>query len=123
SLDQLSGAIYASTATANLQHTTFYLSRLTGRLRGRMTPGDPLSSSGFAEAAPESEVVLVAYHPAEKGACDACSSCSTRRAWLAGSGLGGTAQSDGNADGFSYGLGGTQFALEKAISRNWAIGA
>ncbi len=36
--------------------------------------------------------------------------------WITGYGLGGDAQSDGNADGFRYGLGGTQFGLEKQVS-------
>ncbi|TWT90328.1 Autotransporter beta-domain protein [Pseudobythopirellula maris] len=120
-LDQYAGAAYGSLPTAGLQHTTFYLSQMSGYLRGRMDPGDPLASSGYAEVSAESAMQLVSYEPsAARGSTGGC--CTSHRAWISGYGLGGSAQGDGNADGFSYGLGGTQFAVEESISRNWAAG-
>ncbi len=125
SLDQLTGSIYGSSLTASQQHATFYLSQLAQRLRGRMTPGDALSSSGYADASDQqgADFMLVSYVP---GGASAASSYPTNvtnhRAWVTGYGMGGSADGDGNADGFSYGLGGTQFAIEKAIAENWAAG-
>ena len=125
-LDAFTGAIYGSVATANLQHTSFYLSELAGRFRSAMTPGQPLSSSGFADAKPEQPLMLVAYEQRGSGdGIDApCRRCvPTRRAWISGYGLSGAAFSDGNADGFGYDLaGGTQFAVDHAFSRNWKGG-
>jgi uncharacterized protein with beta-barrel porin domain len=124
SMDQLSGAIYGSTLTASQQHATFYLSQLAQRLRGRMTPGDPLSSSGYAEASDQqgADFMLVSYVPGGASAASYPTSAINHRAWVTGYGMGGSADGDGNADGFDYGLGGTQFAAEKAIAENWAAG-
>jgi len=120
-LDQYSGAVYGSIATANLQQTSYYLSQLAGHFRSRMVPGNPTASSGYAEAAPQFDVQLVSY---EEPQCVArgqdCASLT--RGWISGYGLGGEAQSDGNADGFRYGLGGTQFAVERPITCDWTGG-
>lgn len=124
-LDQFSGAMYGSIALANLQHTSYYLSQLAGRFRSRMTPGNPLSSSGFADATKASKIVLVTHQSPEaiiRGQSPSGGYCRNYHAWLSGYGLGGYAQSDGNADGFDYGLGGTQFAVEHGLNANWQAG-
>jgi uncharacterized protein with beta-barrel porin domain len=124
SLDQLTGSIYGSSLTASQQHATFYLSQLAQRLRGRMTPGDPLSSSGYADASEQqgADFMLVSYVPGGASAASYPTNVTNHRAWVTGYGMGGSADGDGNADGFDYGLGGTQFAIEKAIAENWAAG-
>jgi len=124
-LDQYGGAVYGSTATANLQHTSYYLSQFAGRFRARMNPGDPLSSSGYAVAEPvdAGELMLVNFQSdAGRALCSPTRCAPTRRAWVSGYGLGGSADGDGNADGFDYGLGGTQFAVEHAFAKNWSGG-
>lgn len=57
-------------------------------------------------------------------ACDAlpCCGCSSWSGWIAGYGLGGDAHGDSNADGFTYGLGGTQIGLERQVSDTTALG-
>lgn len=127
-LDQLGGALYGSISNVNLQHTSYYLSHLATRFRGRMEPGKPLSSSGFVDATPTlSSVMLVSFDQpiSYEQPCNHCRTplcCQQHSGWIAGYGLGGRADSDGNADGFDYGLGGTQFAVERAFSRNWMGG-
>jgi outer membrane autotransporter protein len=120
-LDQYGGAVYGSIATANLQHTSFYLSRLAGHFRSQMVPNSSTVDPRFTQAAPQPAVQLVSYEQPE---CDTRRQvCApTVRGWIAGYGLGGELQGDGNADGFHYGVGGTQFAVERPIACDWMGG-
>lgn len=122
-LNQLDGALYGSISNVNLQHTSYYLSHIATRFRSHMQPGQPLSSSGFVDTTPVvTPVMLVSYEQPCSCGRTPRSCCPKRGGWIAGYGLGGQADSDGNADGFEYGLGGTQFAVERAFSRNWMGG-
>lgn len=129
-LDQINGSIYGSISTANLQHTSHFLSQLATRFRARMAPGDPLTSSGFVQAKKQPEFMLVSYNQPACGCqgcgCQTCGCCRDRclhRAWVSGYGIGGNLQTDGNAGGFDYSLGGTQFVVEKPLSSNWSYGS
>ncbi|EMI40857.1 serine protease [Rhodopirellula sp. SWK7] len=44
------------------------------------------------------------------------------RGWMTGYGLGGSADSDGNASGIDYGLGGTTFGIERLVADNTRLG-
>jgi outer membrane autotransporter protein len=148
-LDAISGSLYGTLPEANFQHTSYYLSHIASRLRNKMVPygsplygdvasADPVSASRAAEMK-QREIALVSYadgqnaaNDASGGDCDAgcsscdclpCCGCSSWSGWITGYGLGGNAQSDGNADGFRYGLGGTQFGLERQVSDTTAMGA
>ncbi len=144
-LDSISGSVYGTLPAANFQHTSYYLSQIASRLRNKMVPyGSPLygdfaantsASQSRAAETTSSEVALVSYaagegsSAADEGAagcssCDClpCCGCSQWSGWITGYGLGGDAQSDGNADGFRYGLGGTQFGLEKQVSDCTTLG-
>jgi outer membrane autotransporter protein len=120
-LDQYGGAVYGSIATANLQQSSYYLSQLAGHFRGRMIPGNPMASSGYTEASPFQDFQLVSDEVPGRVVRGQCCDPVTR-GWISGYGLGGEAQGDGNADGFHFGLGGTQFAVERPISHNWSGG-
>jgi outer membrane autotransporter protein len=120
-LNQYSGAVYGSIATANLQQTSYYLSQLAGRCRAQMTPNDPSASSGYTEASPFQKYQLVSYEESNCVVRDSHCAPATR-GWISGYGLGGEAQGDGNADGFHFGLGGTQFAVDRPIARDWSGG-
>ncbi len=114
SLDQMSGAIYGSLPTANLQHSSFYLSQLSDRLRAQMVPAQACYRThvqtlhGVALTEPESWGSI-------------CNPSETT-AWVSGYGLGGRGQSDGNADGFRYGLGGTQIAVQRNLDSQHSLG-
>jgi outer membrane autotransporter protein len=153
--NRISGAVYGSLPNANFQHTSYYLSQLAARLRGRMVPygsllygdGDIASSTADqspAAAAKAREVGLVNFtenQGANESATDnppgcdtncgdGCSNCASMpccgatpwTGWVTGYGLGGAAQSDGNADGFHYGIGGTQIGLECQGSDTTTVG-
>ncbi|WP_442483690.1 autotransporter domain-containing protein [Aeoliella sp. SH292] len=120
-LNQYGGAVYGSIATANLQQTSYYMSQLAGRCRAQMTPNDPSASSGYTETSPFTKYQLVSYE--ESDYVVRTSQCTpATRGWISGYGLGGEAQGDGNADGFHFGLGGTQFAVDRPIARDWSGG-
>lgn len=91
SLDQMSGSIYPTLPTAGLQHTTYYISQLSTHIKNLMAPSDSTSGS------------LTMKGPVDELRTDG---------WISGYGLGGQADSDGNADGFRYGIGGTQVGVQ-----------
>lgn len=149
-LDAIDGALYGTLPAANFQHTSYYLSQIASRLRNKLVPYgsplydefasvDPATSSRAAEMK-RREIALVSYAAGDRAATDAegagdcdagcsscealpCCGCSAWSGWIAGYGLGGDAQGDGNADGFTYGLGGTQVGLERQVSDTTALGA
>jgi uncharacterized protein with beta-barrel porin domain len=151
SLDSLSGAVYGSLSAANVQHTSYYLSQIATRLRNRVMPSNSASSGGITSlnrssptqgsSSSGSELDLVSYQKSGKQTSSSGGGSSTSApivpmaggmvsqynaagwtGWITGYGLGGTANSDGNADGFAYGLGGTQFAVEKPLDEYTTAG-
>lgn len=77
-----------------------------------------------------SEVSLVSYaEPSSRGstACDAmvaptCLNATPWRGWVTGYGLGGFAQTDGNAAGIDYGVGGTTIGIDRRIGDGLTAG-
>jgi autotransporter-associated beta strand protein len=115
-LDQLSGGIYGSLSSANLQHTTYYLSQLAERLRSGLAAA---GSGGIAgTTSPNDSYAWDDGQLIVRGQ----SCCPALRTAVSGYGLGGTADSDGNADGFRYALGGTQIAIDQSLSDLWRAG-
>ena len=92
SLDQMGGSIYATLPTANLQHTTYYISQLSSHIKNLMAPSGS-SDGSYSMRGPVDEL--------------------RTDGWISGYGLGGQADSDGNADGFRYGIGGTQIGVQR----------
>ena len=71
----------------------------------------------------DQEVVLVGYNEATKKVTMCrCRPRSQWAGWVAGYGLGGNVQGDGNAGGANYGLGGTLLAAERYLGRQHALG-
>ena len=114
SLDQLGGAMYGSLATANLQHTTHYLSQLSDRVRAQMVPAEACR--------PHSVRTLHGVELSEPETWGGICNPSEMTAWVSGYGLGGRGQSDGNADGFNSGLGGTQIAVQRNLDAQHSLG-
>ncbi len=114
SLDRLSGAMYGSLPTANFQHTTYYLSQLSDRLRAQMVPADA------CRARPIRTLRGVELSEPETwgGRCNP----SEMTGWISGYGLGGRGEADGNADGFDYGVGGTQMAVQRNLDARHSLG-
>ncbi len=119
-MNQFSGAIYGSLPVAGLQHTSYYLAQIAGHLRGGLALRP--AATGLTWAAEAPAVQLASYFEDELIAPAQSCWCERRDAWISGYGLGGAAQSDGNADGFQYGVGGTQFAVERPLSECWNAG-
>ncbi len=115
SLDQLGGTIYGSLPMANFQHTTYYLAQLSDRLRAQMVPAEACN--------PQPVRSLRGYRMSEPEYWGAICNPSEMTSWISGYGLGGRGQTDGNADGFRYGLGGTQIAVQKNLASSHAVGA
>lgn len=122
-LDQFSGAIYGSLATANFQHTSYYLAQFANRLRHRMVIPGGLPDGGVLVGDNGPPDANKPWREEDLVVRGQCCDCSQRTAWLGGYGLGGRAETDGNADGFYYSLGGTQLAIEQEISMQWSLGA
>ncbi|WDQ16393.1 autotransporter outer membrane beta-barrel domain-containing protein [Rhodopirellula sp. P2] len=149
-LSQLGASVNGSSQQVGIQGTSQLFGVLSGQLRGSMSPGLGASgfsggSGGFASAqrtgnsrpssspVADSAIALVSYQessgglagPSYDGACDSLG-CARRSpswlGWTTGYGLGGSAQSDGNADGIHYGLGGVTFGIEKFVDDCTRIG-
>ncbi len=92
-LQQLTGSVYGSTAQIGVQDTSIYLGALTRRLRSNLYDGDrsPATPSSDSSTMP---VNLVQYSQLQWNA------------WATGFGSGGKAESDGNAAGLNYSMGG-----------------
>ncbi|MEP1643048.1 autotransporter domain-containing protein [Rhodopirellula bahusiensis] len=141
-LSQLSGEVYGSQSQVVIQGTNQLIGTVGGQLRSGMFGGGSGSSglggSGFANATrstrpsvtgPSSDIALVSYVDASstQTPCDAliaptCHAAYHWKGWMTGYGLGGSAESDGNAAGIHYGLGGTTFGIERDLGDNARLG-
>lgn len=151
-LQQSSGEIYGGTSRVMLGGTNQMIGTVAGQLRGSMFGSfgsGSRSGGGFASsvgrsgsmtnsgsmargAAPQntSPIALVSYVQNADHVGIACnemlaSTCRPVlqwRGWVSGYGLGGSAQSDGNAAGLNYGLGGTAVGLESLLDDTTRIG-
>ncbi len=120
--NQLGGEVYGTTQQLGLQGGTQQLQILSNRLRPQSSWGKGgAANTTFAHRAPApsaSSVQRVSYTETAPLAelirpCGCWEPVWT--GWAEGYGLGGTAQSNGNAAAAEYGLGGTQFGLDRVL--------
>ncbi|TWU22052.1 Extracellular serine protease precursor [Novipirellula galeiformis] len=136
-LSQLSGDLYGSQSQVTIQGTSQLIGTIGGQLRSGLFTGGGSNSRGFASAMPSpsraaatssgSGVALVSYVEASQTPCDVliaptCRAAYHWRGWMTGYGLGGSAESDGNAAGIDYGLGGTTFGIERDLGDHVRLG-
>lgn len=134
-LRQLSGSVFGSSSQVSVNGTTQMLGTLGQRFRSSMNPGSGSAGStggGFAmsspigSSAPASPIALVSYQQPDTS-CDAYVFISPRkvyqwRGWSMGYGLGGQADSDGNASGINYGLGGVTMGIDRFLNDSTRVG-
>ncbi|AMV19101.1 autotransporter outer membrane beta-barrel domain-containing protein [Planctomyces sp. SH-PL14] len=145
-LDQLSGDLYGTLASSGIQGTTAWLGAIGDRLRPngamstaggeglartqalrpRAAPAPRTSNLHFASF--EGESAIRTIDASSDPIVDPFNSSATRRpateyrGWIGGYGLGGTASSDGNAQGFHYGFGGTAFGVDRRLGDDMVAG-
>lgn len=116
--DAMSNQVSPTMAYVSVQNTTLVVQQLAGQLRS----GSVLSGGGGGYAmapsgsAPRSPVMLVSYtkSSAPPQAVFLTEEDDDRwQGWGFGYGLGGSASTDGNAAGLTYGMGGTLLGAEK----------
>ncbi|EMI19833.1 serine protease [Rhodopirellula maiorica SM1] len=135
-LSQLSGDVYGSQSQVTVQGTSQLIGTIGGQLRSGLFTSGGANRGGFASATLSSSpaasdsgsgVALVSYVEASQTPCDVliaptCHAVYHWRGWVTGYGLGGSAESDGNAAGIDYGLGGTTFGIERDLGDNVRLG-
>lgn len=114
----MSDQVSPTMAYVSVQNTTLVVQQLAGQLRA----GSVLSGGGASYAlapsgsAPRSPVMLVSYSKSNappQAVFLPEVDCDCWQGWGFGYGLGGSASTDGNAAGLSYGMGGTLLGAEK----------
>ena len=141
-LSQLSGDIFGSSSQVMVQGTSQLIGTIGNQLRGGMfgrntgllgspTGGLASNRSLRRSASPASDeislVSYVAHDSSSSSPCNAliapsCRAVNRWRGWVTGYGLGGFADTDGNAVGIDYGVGGTTFGVERSLSDPWTLG-
>jgi autotransporter-associated beta strand protein len=116
-LDALNSQVDPTLAAIGLQNTTLVVQQLASQLRSG-TLG--VVDGGFAVVAPAASepsgpIVLVSHEEGRRPQVVFVSSESPDvwRGWAFGYGLGGSAATDGNAAGLTYGMGGTLLGAER----------
>ncbi|HZZ26377.1 MAG TPA: autotransporter domain-containing protein [Pirellulales bacterium] len=117
-LTQISGDIHPTMAQLNVNGTSLVIGQVAARLRAApFAPGGPLAvadngSVGRAVGAP---IALVSEGPDGEPEMQSCpSGCGPQgTAWGMGFGMGGSAESDGNATAASFGMGGVVAGMER----------
>jgi len=130
-MNELTGVVNGTIAQLGVQDTTFLYQMLRRRV------GSAFAAGGLVNNGNSSDWTTDASHPAERLIlpCDykrsskvtimstsASSSQSPWAGWTTGYGFGGSAQSDGNAAGGTFGSGGTIFAVERALDSSTLVG-
>ena len=135
-LNQLSGNIYPSLGTVELQTTTVQMQLLSNRLAGlawtrasspsvaQRTNGIRLVSSQSSNTPPNDGAIGGSGNPAVQSPLFSSDGSTSQNwtTWAQGYGLGGSFAGDGNAGGLNYRLGGTLFGVERWIGENTMIG-
>jgi uncharacterized protein with beta-barrel porin domain len=137
--DQLTAQVNGTIAQLNVQDTTFLYMMLRRRVGsafaagglsgpggGYVMNGGPTSGSGMAGGSYGGASVMpvsqTTGRPAANWVMPLGRSYPTWGGWSAGYGLGGSAQSDGNASGGVYGSAGTITAIERPLDENNLLG-
>jgi uncharacterized protein with beta-barrel porin domain len=143
-LDQMSGELFGTLSSVGFQCTDNWLGSISNRLRpnggavqaydligadgrGRDAGFNPFSqdnSADFVQLVSFDDLVdssnSVPYQNAS--ARTARPTRSRNNGWVGGYGLGGQASSNGNAQGFNFGYGGTSFGMDRYIGENTIVG-
>jgi uncharacterized protein with beta-barrel porin domain len=128
-LTQISGDIHPTMAQVAVNNTTLVVGQVAARLRAApFAPGGPLSMAddGKPSRAGAAPIALVSEGPdgEPEMQCAPDQYCGNRwSGWSIGYGSGGSAQSDGNATGVHYGMGGVIAGLERWEDDCHLIGA
>jgi uncharacterized protein with beta-barrel porin domain len=123
-LDQLSGELFGTLSSVGIQCTDNWLGSIGNRLR-------PYGSAAQAFGIAGTNSRGMGTDPFSRGqSSDVIQlvSLNSQRArpqhygWVGGYGLGGQASSNGNAQGFNYGYGGTSFGVDRYLGENTIVG-
>ncbi len=135
-LNQLSGDIYPSLGTVEIQTTTVQMQLLSNRLAGlawtraslpsvaQRTNGIRLVSSQSSNSPPNDGSTGGPGSPAVQSPLFSSQGSVSQSwtTWAQGYGLGGSFANDGSAGGLNYRLGGTLFGVERWLGENTMIG-
>jgi uncharacterized protein with beta-barrel porin domain len=124
-LEQMSGDIYGTTQQMGVQNTTLIMHTIAQQLQPQSFRNganyDGWAQEDTASELSESEIVQVSYQPDGSMAFSRAPSRS-RTTWAVGYGLGGHADSDGNAGSLDYGMGGAIVGFDAYWNANHRIG-
>ena len=124
--NQMTGQVYGTLPQLGVQNTTQVYLLLNRRIccQNSWQNPDTTTASALGGKSTPPEIVLASYQPASEGLSlphgNDC--CPTWDGWVTGYGLGGNAQSDGNASGGVYGIGGTLFAIQRGLGDGCTLG-
>jgi autotransporter-associated beta strand protein len=125
-LEQMGGEVYGTIQQVNIQNTSVVLHSLSEQLQpssfaGGMSNND-LAADDVTRDLNDAEIVQVSYQP--DGAMQLNRRAGRRHnTWAMGFGLGGDADSDGNAADLSYGMGGGLVGVDAHVDRGHRLGA
>lgn len=124
-LEQMSGDIYGTTQQMGVQNTTLIMHTIAQQLQPKSFRNganyDGWAQEDTASELSESEIVQVSYQPDGSMSFNRAPSRS-RTTWAVGYGLGGHADSDGNAGSLDYGMGGAIVGFDAYWNANHRIG-
>lgn len=136
-LQGLSSELFGSSSQSSIQGTTAMLGSISNQIRGQLFTGPGpssvvgLTSTGDSTRPSDSPIQLASHQSSSNDdwggtTCDAimsdCRPINRWRGWVMGYGLGGDADSDGNALGIDVGLGGTSFGVHRRVDANTQFG-
>jgi uncharacterized protein with beta-barrel porin domain len=101
-LEQLTGAVYGSTAQTGIQNASIYVQTLANRLRTGIEADDSIAGNSLRRP-----TVLVSSNGERPLLIRCDDGAPLWNTWATGFGLGGDVQSDGNAAGLNSSMGGT----------------
>ncbi len=124
-LEQMSGDIYGTTQQMGVQNTTLILHTIAQQLQPQSFRNganyDGWAQEDTVSKLSEAEIVQVSYQPDGSMSFSRAPSRS-RTTWAVGYGLGGHADSDGNAGSLDYGMGGAIVGFDAYWNANHRIG-
>lgn len=124
-LEQMSGDIYGTTQQMGVQNTTLILHTIAQQLQPQSFRNganyDGWAQEDTVSELSDAEIVQVSYQPDGSMTFNRAPSRS-RTTWAVGYGLGGHADSDGNAGSLDYGMGGAMVGFDAYWNANHRIG-
>jgi uncharacterized protein with beta-barrel porin domain len=123
-MQQMSGEIYGTTQQIGIQNTTLILHTIAQQLQPQSSQSNSDDSYAMDDASSAlggSEIVQVSYQPDGAMQFNRIAT-ATRNTWAVGYGLGGHADSDGNATTLDYGVGGALVGFDTYWNRGHRVG-